>query len=322
MRPLSGQSRGEGVRGGQPAKRYGTGAFGRTEGSKRKDPAPSRLRYRFNRWMLSPFARLFLRRGLPILTVVGALGIWLGDADRRADLTDRGVALWDQLQERPEFLVNLMAIDGASPAVDTLIRDAAQLEFPVSSFDLDLSELQEVLRNLRPVEQVHLRIRPAGILQVDVVERQPVLIWRRATGLELLDDEGVSIADAPSRALHSDLPLVAGEGVADHVDEALRIFAAARPLTGRVRGLVRVGDRRWDLVLDRGQRILLPTEQPVAALHQVVHLHQQDGLLTFDVTQVDMRLPARPTVRRAPPPVPDAEGTVPDALTVSDGGQG
>ena len=42
--------------------------------------------------------------------------------------------------------------------------------------------------------------------------------------------------------------------------EALALIRAAgrRRWKGRVRGLVRVGERRWDVVLDREQRILLP----------------------------------------------------------------
>ena len=37
----------------------------------RADPAPSRLSYRFQRLMLTPFCRWFLRIGLPVLVVIG-----------------------------------------------------------------------------------------------------------------------------------------------------------------------------------------------------------------------------------------------------------
>ena len=36
---------------------------------------------------------------------------------------------------------------------------------------------------------------------------------------------------------------------------ALAILAAAGPVTGRVRGLVFVGERRWDIVLDRSYHV-------------------------------------------------------------------
>jgi cell division protein FtsQ len=67
-----------------------------------------------------------------------------------------------------------------------------------------------------------------------------------------------------------------------------------------VRGLVRVGERRWDLVLDRGQRIMLPAERPRRALDRVLAMDGAQDLLARDVTAVDMRLAGRPTLRLAP----------------------
>ncbi|MCB1342496.1 MAG: cell division protein FtsQ, partial [Pseudooceanicola sp.] len=94
-----------------------------------------------------------------------------------------------------------------------------------------------------------------------------------------------------------DLPLIAGEGADARVAEALELVQAAKPLGGRLRGLVHVGERRWDVVLDREQRIQLPTDQPVAALERVIALDQAQDMLGRDVSVVDMRIEARPTLR-------------------------
>ena len=64
-----------------------------------------------------------------------------------------------------------------------------------------------------------------------------------------------------------------------------------------MRGLVRMGERRWDVVLDRGQRILLPEANPVRALERVIVLDEVQETLARDVVVVDMRLAARPTLR-------------------------
>jgi cell division protein FtsQ len=58
-----------------------------------------------------------------------------------------------------------------------------------------------------------------------------------------------------------------------------------------------MGERRWDMVLDRDQRILLPETDPVAAMHRVVALDQAQDMLARDVSLVDMRLGSRPTLR-------------------------
>ena len=263
----------------------------------RSDPAPSRLSYRLQRWMLTPGIRLALRAGIPFALVFAATSAWLSDEGRRDALVMELAAVRASIEERPEFMVNLMAIDGAGTSLDSDIREVLALDLPISSFDLDIDGLRETIEDLDPVKSAAVRIRPGGILQIDVLERQPVALWRSRDGLALLDETGTHIDHIAARALRADLPLVAGDGAADHVPEALALVEAAKPRGGRLRGLVRIGARRWDVVLDRGQRILLPTEAPVRALERVIALDGAQDMLERDVAVVDMRLAARPTLR-------------------------
>jgi cell division protein FtsQ len=97
-----------------------------------------------------------------------------------------------------------------------------------------------------------------------------------------------------------DLPLIAGEGANAAVPEALALLAAAGPIQPRLRGMVRMGERRWDIVLDRDQRILLPEGDPVPALERVIALDKAETLLARDVIAVDLRNEDRPVLRLAP----------------------
>nr|WP_109466521.1 cell division protein FtsQ/DivIB [Albibacillus kandeliae] len=271
----------------------------------RHDPAPSRLSYRVQRWMLTPGIRLGLRIGVPFFAIFAATSLWLADEGRRNDLLGLVADVRSSIEARPEFMVSAMAIDGASESLAMDVREVVPLDFPVSSFDLDIDAMRETIAGLDPVKAVSLRIRPGGILQVDVVERQPVVAWRTREGLSLLDETGAYIGELPAREDRTDLPLIAGEGADKVVPEALAIIAAATPLDGRLRGLVRVGERRWDVVLDRNQRIMLPTEAPVRALERVIALSEAQDMLARDVAVVDMRLGARPTLRMSDNAVKD-----------------
>jgi len=267
---------------------------------KKRDPAPSLLAYRLQRWLLTPGIRLALRVAVPFCLTLALSTAFLASEKRRDALTQFVNDLRASIEERPEFMVNLMAIDGAGPDLAEDIREVVGLDFPVSSFDLDLNELRELIAGLDPVRTAEVRIRPGGILQVDVVERQPVVVWRTRDGLELLDETGAHVANLAARAERADLPLITGDGADGHVAEALALIAAARPLGGRLRGLVRMGERRWDVVLDRDQRILLPEDNPVQALERVLALAEVQDLLERDVVAVDMRLASRPTLRMTP----------------------
>ncbi|MEO0664079.1 MAG: cell division protein FtsQ/DivIB, partial [Planctomycetota bacterium] len=99
------------------------------------------------------------------------------------------------------------------------------------------------------------------------------------------------------------LPQVAGEGVHLAIDEAARLFAIAAPLGQDLLGLVRVGERRWDLVLSGERRILLPETGAPAALARVMRRAQAERLFERDVVAVDMRLPDRPVLRLSQPAI-------------------
>jgi len=273
----------------------------RAAGSVRhRDPAPSKAAYRLQRLWLTPLFRALLRTGVPAFIVTFAVGSYLGDSDRRLALATSLAEMRASVAQRPEFLVRMMAIDGASPALADAIRAVAAVALPQSSFDLDLAMMRARIVTLDAVAEAEVRVNPGGVLHVDITERVPALVWRTPGALELLDASGKRVARVLARADRADLPLIAGDGADQMAPEALRLLAAAQPLLPRLRGLVRIGARRWDLVLDRDQRILLPPENPVRALERIIALDQAEDLLARDIVAIDLRNQARPVLRLAP----------------------
>jgi cell division protein FtsQ len=266
----------------------------------RRDPAPSRVAYRLQRLWLTPVFRALLRVGFPAFALTFSVGLYLSEPERRAAMVTAGEQVWEKVEDRPEFLVKLLAIDGASPALAEAIRAKLALPLPMSSFEIDMEAVRLSIEELDAVADAGLRLRGGGILQVDIVERQPVVVWRTGFGLSLLDAEGMRIATIIERADRADLPLIVGQGANKAVPEALALLSAAQPILPRLRGLVRVGERRWDLVLDRDQRLMLPEAAPVRALERVIALDQAQELLDRDVLAVDLRIEHRPVLRLAP----------------------
>jgi cell division protein FtsQ len=240
-----------------------------------RDPAPSRVAYRMHRLWLTPLFRALLRVGLPAFVLTFSVGMYLSDDARRQSIAQTWNGAWAAVEERPEFLVNMMAIDGASPALAEAIRSKLSLAFPLSSFEIDMEATALKIEELDAVENAELRVRAGGVLQVTITERLPVIIWRTQAELSLLDAEGRRVARIFGRTDRPDLPLIAGEGANRAVPEALAILAASGPIAPRLRGLVRMGERRWDVVLDRDQRILLPEGRSgPQALERVIALDQ------------------------------------------------
>ena len=264
----------------------------------RRDPAPSRISYKMQRLMLRSGFKQFLRVGVPVLAIAATIGIVLADAGRREAIELKIAEMRRSIEERPEFMVKLMAIDGASDAVATEIREGLPLEFPMTAFDLELEQMRAAIAEMDVVANVDVIVR-SGVLQINVTERTPAVVWRNYQEIALLDAGGHRVIPIVSRADYPDLPLIAGKGADKHINQALDILTATGPMAGRVRGIKRMGERRWDLVLDRSQRILLPEQNPIAALERVIALSKVQDLLARDLTIIDMRNGHRPTIRIA-----------------------
>lgn len=289
----------------------------------RRDPAPTYWAYKMQRLWLTPLFRVAFRVGLPAFAVAMVAGIVLMDQGRREAIAGGFAHLRDQFQARPEFRVGLMSIEGASPDLADAVRARLGVKLPASSFDLDLTALRAKAQEMDAVASAELSLRSGGVLQVVVKEREPMMIWRVAPDrLEMLDATGHRVAALAARGDRPDLPLIAGQGADASAAEALALIDAAGPLLPRMRGLVRVGERRWDMVLDRDQRILLPQDKPVEALESLLALNTADDLLTRDISTIDLRVAARPAIRLAPNALTEARrarGLIDDKKKKKDG---
>ncbi|AWZ22598.1 Cell division protein FtsQ [Roseovarius sp. EC-HK134] len=263
----------------------------------RADPAPSRMSYRLQRLMLTPLYRRLIRFGLPILVVAGIAGGYLSSETRRTALVEQVAEIRHQIETRPEFMVNLLSVEGASTSVQEDIREIFPYDLPASSFDLVLDDIRVMIEELPAVARAEVRIRQGGVLVAEITERVPVALWKTRDALNVIDIEGQVIGVVKARAERADLPVVAGDGAPDQVAEAIELLRAAVPLGMDLRGLVRMGERRWDLVLADGKRILLPETGAVRALERVIVLHGAQDMLGRDLASVDMRIAARPTIR-------------------------
>jgi len=264
---------------------------------KRRRLADGRVSYRLQRIWLTPSYRALLKYGVPALAVVSAVALYFANPSNREALNATFETFYSAFVDRPEFMVTTLQWHDVTPELDAALSARIDLDLPQSSFRLDLDALRAEIEALDWVRSADLRLMSDGVLTLSLTERVPAILWRYDGGLQLLDAEGVRVAYVGSRDMRADLPLIAGAGANDHIREALDLLDAAAPLGDRLIGLVRIGERRWDVVLDRDQRIRLPETDALAALERVIALEQAQDLLTRDLLVADLRNPARPVLQ-------------------------
>lgn len=261
------------------------------------DPAPSRVGYKIQRLWLTPIVRNGVTIGFPLM-IIFLIGLYfLTNDNLRAKVSGVMLEAQSNIQARPEFKVELMKIDGGTEELAKSIRKSLNLQFPTNSFDLDLPKIKNQIEQMNEVKVASLYLRPGGLLEVQLDQRKPLIIWRDGPKLEMVDSEGELAGLLTSRLDRLDLPLIAGTAAKAHMFEALELYAMAEPIAHRLRGLRRMGMRRWDAILDRGLIIQLPEDNPLDALNRVLALDTAQQILTRDIVIIDMRDAARPVLR-------------------------
>ena len=261
------------------------------------DPAPSRVAYRIMRLLLIPRLRLIFTLGFPSLLIFCAtLGLFIN------------VNVWENISaikkdlklafvERPEFMIKVASIDGSSDELANEIREILPLDFPVSYFDLDIKYLHKIVNEIPAVASAAIKISAGGVLQINVAEKSPSFIWRKDNVMSVIDETGSFIRIANSRVDYPKLPLVVGEAADLAVSEISSLMQANEYFKDHVRAFIRVGERRWDLILENNVRIMLPQREFLAAFDRLMLMNEAGSLLSGRLSNIDMRLVVRPTVR-------------------------
>ena len=261
------------------------------------DPAPSRVAYRIMRLLLIPRLRLIFTLGFPSLLIFCAtlglfinINVWENISAIKKDLKLAFV-------ERPEFMIKVASIDGSSDELANEIREILPLDFPVSYFDLDIKYLHKVVNEIPAVASAAIKISAGGVLQINVAEKSPAFIWRKDNVMSVIDETGSFIRIANSRVDYPKLPLVVGEAADLAVSEISSLMQANEYFKDHVRAFIRVGERRWDLILENNVRIMLPQREFLAAFDRLMLMNEAGSLLSGRLSNIDMRLVVRPTVR-------------------------
>ena len=261
------------------------------------DPAPSIISYRLMRLMLIPRLRLILTLGIPSLVIICGTLVLLLNINLHENIEALKKDLKHALVERPEFMIKVASVDGASNELAHEIREIMPLDFPISYFDLDIKYLHKVLNDIPAVASAAIKVTVSGVLQIDISERTPAFIWRKDDVISVIDEKGKFIRLATSRLDYPELPLVIGEAANLSIADISSLMEDNQYFLDQVRAFVRVGERRWDLVLDNNLRIMLPQTEFLAAFDRLMLMNHTGSLFSNQLSTIDMRLVERPTVR-------------------------
>lgn len=200
---------------------------------------------------------------------------------------------------RSGFAIDDVRMAGNRETSDIDILERLSLDGWTSLIGMDADAARARIAELPWVETASVRKIYPDTLEVTVTERDAFAIWQHGRALSLVDAQGKIIV--PFRhERYATLPLIIGSGANERAAEFVSRLQRTPELSARVKAFIRVADRRWDLRLENGLTIKLPETNEDKAIAEIVALDREQGLLSRDLTAVDMRFEDRLVVKLTP----------------------
>ena len=246
----------------------------------------------------SPHRPSLLRRAAMMACAGAALAVVLGGsrwvwnaglldgyvADARSGLVGASARLGFRLRE--------VLLVGRERVSRDAVLAASELDLGSPTLALDPESIRARLERNRWIKSARVTTRLPDTVFIEIEERRPLALWQRDGQLRMIDDEGAVIAD---RELHryTHLPLVVTPSEPARAKPVLDMLAHEPDLERRVRALIEVGGRRWNIRLDNGIDVLLPETQSAVAWSELAELDRRHALLARRISAIDLRIPGR-----------------------------
>ena len=169
---------------------------------------------------------------------------------------------------------------------------AATLAPNTPSYSIDLDMLNERVSKVPGVKKSAVRRMPNGNISVRVALHRAVALWTDGQNFFPLSADG-TIVNKPTDV--RDMSHVVFRGKLP--DDIAQITNAAHNLVGNLDYMEWIENRRWNMYTNSGIIIMLPEENPTAAIGTLISLHNNHHILDKDLKMIDMRDSARILVK-------------------------
>ncbi|EKV29996.1 Cell division protein FtsQ [Caenispirillum salinarum AK4] len=235
--------------------------------------------------------------GLVALSGSGAWAVGSGVLDQKLAHASSGIV---SASAKAGLAVQSLEVEGRNRTSGAAILRALNVTRGDPILALDMQAAREAVESLPWVKEAVVSRRLPGTLHVDITERHPIALWQRAPGdFVLTDGTGTPIAiDDLSRWGH--LPVIVGTGAPETAADLFRLLNTEPAMATRVKAATRLGDRRWNLLLDdfeAGITVKLPEHGAEAAWNRLARIEREHGILRNDLAAIDLRMSDRMIVR-------------------------
>lgn len=209
--------------------------------------------------------------------------------------TSAGSSFRNSVMSKVGFTADSLVLNGNELVDRQGVEFALAEQMHGSMFSFNSNAARENLLKNPWLKQASVHKVYPDTIVVDIVEREPFAFWTASDVVTLIARDGVVLGQASSE--HMRLPQVVGKGANVSASEFVSVITKFPAISDRASAFVRVADRRWDVVLRNGPKVLLPESNWKGALAKLDRLQTTKGILDRELVLVDLRLPDRLVLR-------------------------
>jgi cell division protein FtsQ len=236
-----------------------------------------------------PFSEAQLHRFFLIL-ILGAAAVLVWVVASAAGIPSLASLQLAQVASDAGFEVRHVDVRGVKNINELKVYERALAQQDRSMPLVDLESLRQDLLSLSWVKDARVSRQLPDTLVIDIVEREPHAVLRKADRFVLIDETGHEL-ETVARGRAQGKLIVSGLGAGRQVVGLSKLLQAAPALKPRVQEAEWIGNRRWNVTFKTGQVLALPEgdREAAGALVSFARLDGTNRLLGGKVTIFDMR---------------------------------
>ena len=139
------------------------------------------------------------------------------------------------------------------------------------------------------IKNVSIRRILPNRLEINVEEYSPFAILKTNNKYELIDENGmvINISEREKRGYYN-LIFITGDGAKENIYGLFNMLSTKPYLFGRIKSIIRIGNRRWNFELDNGIIIKMPENDIIEAWEKLDKIISIKGS-EINIKSIDLR---------------------------------
>lgn len=139
------------------------------------------------------------------------------------------------------------------------------------------------------IKNVSIRRILPNTLEINVEEYSPFAILKTNDKYELIDENGVviNISEREKRGYYN-LIFISGNGAKENIYGLFNLLSTKPYLFGRIKSIIRIGNRRWNFELDNGIIVKMPENDIIDAWEKLDKIISIKGS-EINIKSIDLR---------------------------------